>query len=147
VIYLDAVVPEGGKSLFEQNGPVFASFVEESARQHGDGSGWPIPPSEILSTYISIDGIDEAGLRWFYGKATPHPIGTLKQPITLTGAAWSTVGRTYVFCTSERSEDAVKAVQTLRDNGWGYRELDTGHWPMFSMPDRLANLLLELVAG
>ena len=29
--------------------------------------------------------------------------------------------------------------------GWQYREMATGHWPMFSLPEQLADLLLELI--
>jgi hypothetical protein len=30
---------------------------------------------------------------------------------------------------------------------WSFRELPTGHWPMFSVPDKLASLLLDLSSG
>jgi pimeloyl-ACP methyl ester carboxylesterase len=145
VIYLDAVVPEGGSSLFEINGPLFRSIVEDAARETGDGSRWPIPPAEVLSQYISIDGMNDADLRWFYGKSTPHPIGTFKQPIELTNRPWQTIRRTYVFCTSERTDESWQAARDRTAAGWGYREMATGHWPMFSMPDQLADLLLDLV--
>src|ERR671939_153813 len=38
VIYLDAVVPESNRSIFDQNGPSFAALVEEGTRASGDPS-------------------------------------------------------------------------------------------------------------
>jgi hypothetical protein len=35
----------------------------------------------------------------------------------------------------------------LRGEGWRLREMDTGHWPMFSRPQELARILLEEAGG
>jgi hypothetical protein len=35
----------------------------------------------------------------------------------------------------------------LSEPNWRFVELPTGHWPMFSRPDDLADLLMDLPAG
>lgn len=144
VIYLDASVPEDGQSLFGGAPPVFKSMVEESARTEGEGWGWVLPPWEVLSTFVSINGIDDEHLGWFRAKGTPHPVGTLGQPIRFSDATWKTVGRAYISCTAERTAESARAMHARTSPDWGYGELATGHWPMFSMPTQTAELLTEL---
>jgi len=144
VIYLDASVPEDGMSLFSGGPPAFKAMVEEAAREQGDGWGWPLPSPEVLGSFVSIAGIDEEDLRWFYAKATPHPVGTLRQPIRFSDATWKTVGRAYISCTAERTSESAREMHARTSPDWGYGELATGHWPMFSMPAQTVELLAEL---
>ena len=144
VIYLDASVPEDGMSLFSGAPPAFQAMVEESARTEGQGWGWVLPPPDVLGSFVSIAGIDAEHLRWFYAKATMHPVGTLGQPLRFSDAAWKTVGRAYISCTAERTAESARATRARTSPDWQYRELATGHWPMFSMPAETADLLTEL---
>ena len=41
----------------------------------------------------------------------------------------------------------VPQIAALTAPPWHYLELETGHWPMFSVPDALAEMLDGLVAG
>jgi pimeloyl-ACP methyl ester carboxylesterase len=147
LIYLDAAVPSGGTSMFEEAGPEFAQFVEQIAGQQGDGWRWPIPPAEMLAQNSSLAGIDEANLRWFYDKARPHPVGTLRQPLRLERQGTPPFARTYISCTAERVSEPPRAEHARTSPDWGYHQIDTGHWPMFSTPDRIAALLNEIAAG
>jgi hypothetical protein len=130
--------------MFSSAPPQFTAMVEEAAREQGDGWGWPLPPFDVLGSFASIDGIDEEHLRWFRAKGTPHPVGTLRQPIQFSGAAWQTVGRAYVSCTAERTTEPARAAHARTSPDWQFGELATGHWPMFSMPADTAALLTEL---
>ena len=144
MIYLDTGAPTGGTSMFEAAGEQFQQFVEEAARRGGDGWRWPLPPAEMLGSFVSIDGIDEADLRWFYAKATPHPLGTLRQPLRLEHQGARPFGRTMIACTSGRDQPTVWAERARTSPEWGYAEIATGHWPMFSTPERLAEVLLSV---
>jgi pimeloyl-ACP methyl ester carboxylesterase len=147
LIYLDTGVASGGKSVFETVGDEFRQMVEEAARASGDGSGWPIPPAETLGSFISVDGISDADLRWFYAKATAHPVGTLRQPLELQHQGTPPFGRTMISCTSGRSGPTPWAEHARTSPDWGYAEIATGHWPMFSTPERLAEILNEVAEG
>lgn len=143
VVYLDASVPDDGDTMLDE--PEFRQVVEEAAQRGGDGWRWPLPAFEDLNRFASIAGISEADLQWFRARAVPHPLKTMADPIHLSGAA--RVPRTYIRCTadSEGSPEPEWAAQLRNDPGWGYEELATGHWPQFSMPAELAELLVRLV--
>jgi hypothetical protein len=111
------------------------------------GWGWPLPPFEVLGAFSSLAGIDEQHLRWFAAKATPHPIGTMRQPVRISDATWNTVGRAYIACTAERTSEPARATRARTSPDWQYRALDTGHWPMFSLPSETANVLIELAGA
>jgi hypothetical protein len=82
-------------------------------------------------------------------RATDQPFGTATQPVRL-GSAWKDLPRTAIWCSMTVAEvqgmmDAYPDVtSTLAEPGWQFVELPTGHWPMFSRPHDLADLLASL---
>ena len=48
---------------------------------------------------------------------------------------------------AEHGRGRVPQIAALTAPPWHYLELETGHWPMFSVPDALAEMLDGLVAG
>jgi hypothetical protein len=53
---------------------------------------------------------------------------------------------TYIQCLLAGDELGDDVVKLLTSNNWRLVEMDTGHWPMFSQPRELAQILLD-VAG
>jgi len=147
LVYLDTGAPPDGKSIFDLFGPERSAAIEQVAREHGDGWRWPIPPAEALSANVSMAGVDEADLRWLYAKCTPQPLGTFRQPIRLTQAGAPACARALIYCTAERSSPNQMAEHARTSLDWLYRELPTGHWPMFSTPAALANQLSDLASA
>jgi dienelactone hydrolase len=89
------------------------------------------------------------------GDALPQPAGTLTQPLRLSKAV-SELPKTGVLCTANGSSIAmVEALvglgdprfQVLTDPRVSFFELDTGHWPMLSCPDEVAETLVRAAAG
>ncbi|CAM5400075.1 hypothetical protein SMICM304S_09565 [Streptomyces microflavus] len=87
--------------------------------------------------------------------AAPQPLGTLLQPLRLTGAV-AAVPVTGVLCTGNGPgiemvqlmvEMGESALQPLADPRVTFFELPTGHWPMLSCPHELADVLTESAAG
>jgi len=147
LVYLDTGAPPDGKSLFDLFGPERTAAVEAVAREQGDGWRWPIPPAEALRANVSMAGVDEADMRWLYAKCTPQPLGTFRQPIRLTQSGPPPYGRALISCTAERSGPNPLAEHARTSPDWLYRELSTGHWPMFSMPSELAGQLSDLTTA
>ena len=58
-------------------------------------------------------------------------------------------GRSLIACDDMRGLIAagVPQIAAMAAPPWHYLELETGHWPMFSAPDELAEMLDGLVAG
>jgi len=119
-----------------------------------DSVEWPLPPAEVLEAEENLDGLTEEHLARFRARAVPEPAAAVREGPTLHDDARLDVPTT-VICTSYTSEQYREAVEAgyaflagladLRD--LTYVDLPTGHWPMWSRPDDLADLLGELARG
>jgi pimeloyl-ACP methyl ester carboxylesterase len=140
VVYLDAFVPEDGQAMFDVLSSQRRERYEQQARELGDG--WLIPPLPVEALGLT----DAAQARRVAAKLTAQPLRTFEDSLRLANQA--ALARTYIRCTAgvlvpsfERS--AVRA----KEEGWGYRELDTGHDAMLTQPRELAAVLGGLAAG
>ncbi|MCX5230585.1 alpha/beta fold hydrolase [Streptomyces sp. NBC_00233] len=135
---------------------------EGSDRAGTDGSGsgadhgWLAPPEPGgWSRWGSTEGIPAEALERLDRLAAPQPVRTLTQPLRLTGGA-AALPVTGVLCTANGS--SVDLVQMLVDSGppqfralaedrIRFIDLGTGHWPMLSAPEELAEVLARAAAG
>lgn len=81
------------------------------------------------------------------GGSTPHPGATLTEPAVLSGQLGE-LPATYVLCvmpgTEPEDAEPDEVVAELVDSKrWRLVTMDTGHWPMFSRPHELAQILLD----
>ncbi|MFH9656831.1 alpha/beta fold hydrolase [Streptomyces sp. NPDC017248] len=156
VVYLDCGMPRDGV-------PALAAVPDQALRarlaegaESGVTEGELAPPGrDEWQRWGSTAGVGEAALDRLTALAAPQPLGTLLQPLRLTGGA-AAVPTTGVLCTGNGV--SVDLVQRLVDFGdpalaalTGPRvtffELPTGHWPMLSCPAELADVLLRAAAG
>jgi pimeloyl-ACP methyl ester carboxylesterase len=141
LVYLDAVVPRDGESLYS---------AHELTLPKDDHWQQPVIFAEEQTREILPD-IAEEDVSWFYERMTPELVKTMTQPIRLTNPATEEIPRTYVFCVKNWTwddQDNPLPPDILRARtgpGWDFRELDTDHVPMFARPRELADLLLSLV--
>ncbi|MFE9836653.1 alpha/beta fold hydrolase [Streptomyces sp. NPDC005551] len=120
------------------------------------GTGELAPPArDEWPRWGSTAGVPDAALDRLTALAAPQPLGTLLQPLRLTGAV-DAVPSTGVLCTGNGgSIELVQmqvdfgdpALQALTGPGVTFFELPTGHWPMLSCPAELAGVLLRAAAG
>ena len=109
-----------------------------------------MPPWEELANMASLEGLDDAHLKLLRSRAVPQPFGTYTQPLRLENRAREDLPKVGIFCSF--SVDQVQKMiasdtplfRGLAGPNWRFVELPTGHWPMFSRPDDLAKLLLDL---
>ena len=101
----------------------------------------------------NLDGISEEQLETFARRAVPEPGGVLREAIELTNDARLDIPSTVIATAYSRVEyeDAVEAgydfvlgLRDLRNVTWV--ELPTSHWPMWSRPKELAEIIGD-VAG
>jgi pimeloyl-ACP methyl ester carboxylesterase len=140
IIYLDAFVPEDGQSVLDFHSPEQRESLQEVANVHG--AGWLMPPSPLPADLPAGDAA------WLRARRMPQPLKTFEEPIRLTGAA-AGLPRAYVYCTQKGPGDifAFFAERARNDPGWRYREIDSGHTPNGTAPDRLAYIVDELIAA
>ena len=87
IVFLDAFMPENGEKGLDWNSP-HARAAIEAAVKAGEVSR---PP--VKSALYNANEQDRA---WLDAKATPQPIGTALQPMTLTGARDRVARKTYI---------------------------------------------------
>ena len=112
------------------------------------GNEYPLPEADQLAENENLDGLTEAHLARFRERAVPQPGGALRDAVLLENDARLDIPST-VICTAfsaDEYRDAVAEgygfVQGLGElNDVTYVELPTSHWPMWSRPDDLADLI------
>ncbi|MEU8683970.1 alpha/beta fold hydrolase [Streptomyces sp. NPDC048611] len=160
IVYVSAPLPMDGFSVhslveeFEPD-PVVRDRWRQRAGQAEDG--WRIPPPSPadVQAWNSVADVPADALARLVRLAAPQPLGTLTQPLRLSGAA-AELPSTGVFCTGTGMniamvESLVRSgdprFQVLAEPQVGFFELATGHWPMLSVPDELTGVLLRAAAG
>jgi len=137
LVYLDAFVPEAGKSLFDYAGPR-AEAMREAARTNGDG--WRIPPLPPERFGVS----SQRDREWLTRRLVPQPLRTFEQPLAAAGG--ERLKRAYVYCSSPAMGPFDQFAERLReDRKWQYHELKTGHDAMITAAGDVAKILLGLV--
>lgn len=138
LVNLDGPLPEDGKALKELIGDYW-DYIQKNAILPGDE--WRIQP--IPDWTFGVSGPD---LAWMHSKLTPHPLKPLTTPLTLTNPAAHAIPRTYISCNEGATAEDIAAEEARFNSlGWQYRHLATGHDAMITMPEGVANILLELV--
>ena len=136
IVFLDAFVPDNGDAVVKLTGPA----VQEAARnavQRGD-IGIPSRPAAAFN-------VNEADRAWIDGLTGPQPLATFTDPIQLTGARERIAKKAYVRAKNYENPGFDKAVGKLRnDPSWRLYEVPCGHDVMVDMPERLAEILVEV---
>ncbi|GIG92473.1 alpha/beta fold hydrolase [Plantactinospora endophytica] len=140
VVYLESGPLPAGTAQFDTQPP------EEQERLRtlvGDGHLLPPPAWDPATDPVNLAGLDDETLNLLRTRTTGQPLRAGTDPVTLPHGG--TVPTTLIVCTFP--------VQTVREMisqghpffaglaGADVHGLPTGHWPMFSEPKRLTELL------
>ena len=108
----------------------------------------PLPSQEELAAGENLSGLTEQHLETFRRRAIPEPGAALREAATLTNDARLDVPST-VICTGFPSDQYKAAIEKgysflaglaeLRNVS--YVDLPTSHWPMWSRPGELAEII------
>jgi pimeloyl-ACP methyl ester carboxylesterase len=136
VIFLDAFLPEDGKSLLDYN-PVAPGFNDVVQRQ---GEGWRLPLPFPLTEFGVRDPTDIA---WVTPRITDQPFATFTETLTLPGNVFAGLRSSYIRTTS--GEPFEPAATRAASAGFNVSEMaDAGHDVMITRPRELAARLVEL---
>ncbi|MCX4985215.1 alpha/beta hydrolase [Streptomyces sp. NBC_00572] len=151
IVSLDTGLPDNGEAAARS-----VPDPEVRARLGDRAEGRIAPPLPgTWSRWGSTEGVPAEALERLERLAAPQPAGTLTQPLRLTGAAAS-LPTTGVLCTANGSsielvrmlvESGPPQFRALADDRMRFFDLDTGHWPMLSVPEELAEVLRRAAAG
>lgn len=113
-----------------------------------DTEGLSLPPFEMLGEQASIEGLSANVLERFRERAVSEPGTVLRQIVQLTNDERFDVPTTFVCCSIPSSQvmELVKAghpmfAEVANLKSVDYVDLPTGHWPMWSRPFDLAQIL------
>ncbi|GIU54930.1 alpha/beta fold hydrolase [Arthrobacter sp. NicSoilC12] len=113
-----------------------------------DTEGLSLPPFEVLGEQASIEGLSANVLERFRERAVSEPGPVLRQIVQLTNDARFDVPTTFVCCSIPSSQvmELVKAghpmfAEVANLKSVDYVDLPTGHWPMWSRPTDLAQII------
>lgn len=142
IVYLDAVIPEDGQSMFDIQGPErIRMFREAAAKSEG---GWGVAP--MPAEYFGV--MDPADAAWVDRRCTPQPIATYDQRLSLTGAGAAIPRKIYIRAEKHpNSRFGPYAEMTRNDPAWEYHGIAAGHDVMVDKPDELTAILLGAATG
>jgi pimeloyl-ACP methyl ester carboxylesterase len=140
IIYLDGYSPDKVRTpqgVFPDEFPVVGSVV-------------PFPVSFLDAVGRDVQGESR---KWMTSKTTPTPIGYFRDPITLS-ANYDHLKRGYIYCTLGdtlewilRQSPGKSTDEVLGSRLDGpFRVMETGHWPMITNPQELAENLANLLS-
>ena len=98
----------------------------------------------------SLEGVDDDHLKRLRFRTVAQPFGTYTQPLRLENPAREELPKLGILCSSslDQAQEMFASdnplFRGLTGPRWRFVELPTAHWPMFSRPENLVNLLLEL---
>jgi len=136
LVYLDALLPENGKTVFAILPPGLEEARRKTADEQGGGVALPVPPAAAFPIP------DSPGKEWFMRRLRPHPIGTYLSPIRLERPLGAGRPVTYVAYTNpalaaiEPSRVRAKAME-----GWKYVDLPVPHDVEIPSPQTVVDLL------
>lgn len=135
VVFVDASVPADGESFVSTwwQGPTALQ-----AQLDGNGGLWALPAAADFEG----QGLDPGQIARLLHGATPHPGASLGDPAVLDRPLGE-LPATYVKCLLDGPEPSEDAARLLAGERWELVTTDTGHWPMYSRPGELTEILME----
>jgi pimeloyl-ACP methyl ester carboxylesterase len=158
LVYVDTRPLPSGTAVVDVQPPELRARQEADVRERGDGWRWPLVDRETLASgaFGSAAGLQEHHFELLERRATAQPYATLTSPLVLAHDRPPGVRRVGVLCTGSGvdlallralAEQGDPRAAVFADEDWELHELPTGHWPMFTMPDALADLLHEVASA
>jgi len=136
IVFLDAFVPENGDSMASLTSQAVRDNLK-IATERGD-IGVPARPAAAFL----VNDKDQA---WVDSLTGPQPIETMTEPVKITGARERIGKKSYIRAGAYPNPGFDKAFARVKaDKAWRTYEVPCGHDVMVDMPERLAEILLEV---
>ena len=151
LVYVDSAPLADGMAMTDLYPPDALAGLQQAVDEAGDGWRWPFPGFEKLVEDASVAGLGNREQAMIATRATPQPWATYTQPLHLEHAVDEATPYRQILIACDDIRGLVAAgvpqIAALAAPPWHYLELETGHWPMFSAPVALAEMLDGLVTG
>lgn len=151
LIYVDSAPMPDGTALVDFYQPAQREAFEKSVAEQGDGWLLPLSPRDSPLQASNLKDVDDEMWARFEKLATPQPFNVSMQKLSLKNPRRRDLSKLAIFSVfssvqvREMIESGAPLFQELADPNFEFAELPTGHYPMFSRPSELADLLLKAV--
>ncbi len=136
IVFLDAFVPENGDSMAD----LTSQAVRDNLKIASERGDLGVPPRPAAAFLVS-----EKDRAWVDAMCVPQPIGTMTEKMTLTGARERIGKKAYIRASAYPNPGFDLAYTRVKaDKSWRTYEVPCGHDVMVDMPERLAEILVEV---
>jgi len=136
IVFLDAFLPENGDAMADLTSQAVRDGLK-SATERGDLGVAPRPAAAFL--------VNEKDQAWVDALCVPQPIGCMTEKLKLTGARERIGKKAYIRAAAYPNPGFDKAYARVKaDPAWRTYQVPCGHDVMVDMPQRLAEILLEV---
>jgi pimeloyl-ACP methyl ester carboxylesterase len=136
IVFLDAFVPENSDSMAGLTSQAVRDNLK-IASERGDLG----VPARSAAAFL----VNEKDQAWVDSLCVPQPIGTMTEKMTLTGARERISKKSYIRAVAYPNPGFDVAYARVKaDRSWRTYEVPCGHDVMVDMPERLAEILLEV---
>jgi pimeloyl-ACP methyl ester carboxylesterase len=139
LVFLDAGLPESGKSAFDLTLPELRAARIKAAQEFSGGLSMPPPPAAAFGVTDAND------VTWVERRLTPHPTATYALPLVLKHPIGNGVPTTYIRCVAPAYANTARSAEYAQARpDCQYLEIRTGHDAMITAPAELTEMLLAL---
>jgi pimeloyl-ACP methyl ester carboxylesterase len=136
IVFLDAFVPENGDSM----AALTSQAVRDNLKAAGERGDLGVPARPAAAFLVN-----EKDQAWVDSLCGPQPIGTMTEKLALTGARERIAKKTYIRAGAYPNPGFDIAYARVKaDPSWRTYEVPCGHDVMVDMPERLAEILVEV---
>jgi pimeloyl-ACP methyl ester carboxylesterase len=136
IVFLDAFVPENGDSMAALTSQAVRDNLKIAAERGDLGV-----PARSAAAFL----VNEKDQAWVDAMCVPQPIGAMTEKMTLTGAREKIGKKAYIRAVAYPNPGFDVAYARVKaDTSWRTYEVPCGHDVMVDMPERLAEILLEV---
>ncbi len=133
LVYLDAYVPEEGKSAHD-----YAPAERRESQLKSLLDGWKVPPGGVPADTSPEDKA------WLTARRTPQPIKAYEQKFHFENGPL-TLPRTFIYAKKHLPGDYFRPfMERARREGWKVYEIDASHSPHVTAPEELMRILDEV---
>ena len=87
--------------------------------------------------------LDSDFAKWAADRSTVHPIGCFMNPVILEDFCDQIWDASVIWCKQAGKPGETHLRRCAEKHGAKWHELDTGHFPMLTMPDQITKIILE----
>lgn len=149
LIYVDCAPLPDGAALIDFYSPEQMEKFEKAIAEKGDGWKLLLPSWEDLDEGDNIKDLTDADKQLIEKLATPQPFNPARQKVSLKNPKRGSLPKLAIWCETTSGEvremlkEDLPLFSELKDENFEFADLPTGHYPMFSRPKELADLLIK----